>query len=54
MLAKSALICGADALFIETHTDPDSALSDANCQIATADMAALLPQLAHLYQLSRE
>ncbi len=53
MLAKAALVCGADALFIETHTDPDNALSDANCQIATADMVALIPQLAELYQLSR-
>ena len=53
MLAKSALVCGADALFIETHTDPDNALSDAGCQIATADMLTLLPQLAELYQLSR-
>ena len=32
ILASAALAAGADALFIETHRDPDNAKSDAACQ----------------------
>ena len=42
LLAGAAIAAGADALFIETHPDPDSAKSDAASQIALADMPAVL------------
>ena len=44
MLAMAAMTAGADALFIETHPDPNRAKSDAAVQIALADMPALLKQ----------
>jgi 2-dehydro-3-deoxyphosphooctonate aldolase (KDO 8-P synthase) len=42
MLAGAAMAMGADGLFIETHTDPDNAKSDAACQIPLDDMAAVV------------
>ena len=42
LLANAAMAAGADALFIETHPDPDSAKSDAASQIALSDMPAVL------------
>ena len=38
-LAKTALLWGADALFMEVHPDPPNALSDAECQIPLADFS---------------
>ena len=48
-LALAALAAGADALFIETHPDPDQAKSDAACQIPLADMQALLTRCAAIF-----
>ena len=45
VLAKCALAAGADGLFIETHPDPDRALSDGPNMIPLAQMAQLLPAL---------
>ena len=45
VLAKCALAAGADGLFIETHPDPDRALSDGPNMIPLAAMAQLLPAL---------
>jgi 2-dehydro-3-deoxyphosphooctonate aldolase (KDO 8-P synthase) len=41
-LAKAAVACGADALFIETHPDPPSALSDKATMIPLDKMEAFL------------
>lgn len=41
-LAKSAVAVGADGLFLETHFDPDSALSDGANMIPIADIKDLL------------
>lgn len=41
-LAKSALAAGADGLFIETHPNPDVALSDAATQIPLDELESLL------------
>ncbi len=41
-LALAALAAGADALFIETHPDPDNAKSDAACQMPLDEMEQLL------------
>jgi 2-dehydro-3-deoxyphosphooctonate aldolase (KDO 8-P synthase) len=43
-LARAAVACGVDALFVETHPDPDRALSDAATQLPLAWMADLLDQ----------
>ncbi len=41
-LAKAALAAGADGLFIETHPDPSTAISDGPNMIALPDLPALL------------
>jgi 2-dehydro-3-deoxyphosphooctonate aldolase (KDO 8-P synthase) len=42
LLAAAAMAVGADGLFIETHIDPDNALSDAACQLPLDDMEPVL------------
>jgi 2-dehydro-3-deoxyphosphooctonate aldolase (KDO 8-P synthase) len=44
VLARAAVASGADALFIETHPDPRSALSDARSMIALADLESVLAE----------
>ena len=39
-----SLAVGVDGLFIETHPDPDKAISDAANQVRLDDMKALLQQ----------
>jgi 2-dehydro-3-deoxyphosphooctonate aldolase (KDO 8-P synthase) len=41
-LSRAAAALGIDALFIETHPDPDHAPCDGACQIRLADMDALI------------
>jgi 2-dehydro-3-deoxyphosphooctonate aldolase (KDO 8-P synthase) len=41
-LARAAVATGVDALFIETHPDPDSAPCDGPCQIRVEDLDHLL------------
>lgn len=50
-LMRAALAVGIDGLFIETHPDPDHAISDAANQIALRDMPALLRQAIAIDQL---
>jgi 2-dehydro-3-deoxyphosphooctonate aldolase (KDO 8-P synthase) len=45
VLARCALAAGADGLFIETHPDPDRALSDGPNMIPLAEMPKLLAAL---------
>lgn len=42
LLARAACAAGCDALFVETHPDPGSALSDARSMIALADLPQIL------------
>lgn len=42
VLARCALTAGADGLFIETHPEPDKAMSDGPNMIPLAEMAGLL------------
>ena len=42
LLARCALTAGVDGLFIETHPDPDKAMSDGPNMIPLAEMAGLL------------
>ena len=41
-LARAAAALGSDALFVETHPDPEHAPCDPACQIRLADLDALL------------
>ena len=53
LLAYAAMAAGADALFIETHTDPDSAKSDAASQIPLDDMGDLLRKCLAIYEIAQ-
>ncbi|MFN6980125.1 MAG: 3-deoxy-8-phosphooctulonate synthase, partial [Gemmobacter sp.] len=47
-LARAAVAVGVDAVFIETHDDPDRAPSDGATMIPLADLGAMLAALAAL------
>lgn len=49
VLARSAVAAGADGLFIETHPDPDRALSDGPNMIPLRDMPKLLAGLLRVF-----
>jgi 2-dehydro-3-deoxyphosphooctonate aldolase (KDO 8-P synthase) len=49
VLARCALAAGADGVFIETHPDPDKALSDGPNMIPLAEMPALLKSLLKIW-----
>jgi 2-dehydro-3-deoxyphosphooctonate aldolase (KDO 8-P synthase) len=53
VLARCALAAGADGLFIETHPNPDEALSDGPNMIPLAKMARLLAGFTKLHALVR-
>lgn len=48
VLARCAVVAGAHGLFIETHPEPDKALSDGPNMIPLAEMPRLLAQLVRL------
>lgn len=50
-LARAAVACGADAVFLETHPEPDKALSDGPNQVPLAELSKLIRQLVELRQL---
>lgn len=50
-LMRAALAVGVDGLFIETHPDPDHAISDAANQVKLSDMRALLEQALRIDEL---
>jgi 2-dehydro-3-deoxyphosphooctonate aldolase (KDO 8-P synthase) len=43
--------CGADAVFVETHPNPDKALSDGPNQVRLAELPKLVRQLVELRKL---
>lgn len=51
VLARCAVAAGAHGLFIETHPDPDRALSDGPNMVPLADMPRLLEQLVRLKEV---
>jgi 2-dehydro-3-deoxyphosphooctonate aldolase (KDO 8-P synthase) len=53
LLARAAMAAGADALFIETHPNPDRAKSDAASQIPLADMEPVLKQCLAIFEACR-
>jgi 2-dehydro-3-deoxyphosphooctonate aldolase (KDO 8-P synthase) len=53
VLAKAALAVGADGVFIETHPDPDQAMSDGPNMIPLAEMPAVLKGLLKIYEAAK-
>jgi 2-dehydro-3-deoxyphosphooctonate aldolase (KDO 8-P synthase) len=54
VLARCAVAAGADGVFVETHPDPDKALSDGPNMIPLSEMGGLLEQLRRLHAAVRE
>lgn len=50
-LARAAVAAGCDGVFLETHPDPDRALSDGPNMLPLADLPRLLRQLSQLRSL---
>lgn len=51
-LTRAAVAVGVDGLFIETHPDPEHAISDAANQVRLSQMASLLQQALQIDQLT--
>jgi 2-dehydro-3-deoxyphosphooctonate aldolase (KDO 8-P synthase) len=49
-LARAAAAVGIDGLFIETHPEPEKAISDAANQVRLSDMRGLLEQVLRIEQ----
>jgi len=54
VLAAAALAAGADAMFIETHPNPEQAVSDAACQIPLNQMPDLLKRALAIFRAARD
>lgn len=54
LLAAAAMAAGADALFIETHPEPDSAQSDAACQLPLKEIKQVLQRCLAVFQAVRK
>ena len=54
VLARCALTAGANGIFIETHPNPDRALSDGPNMIPLKDMPGLLKGLLKTWQLAKQ
>lgn len=50
VLARAAVAAGCDAIFLETHPDPDRALSDAATQLPLDELPELLRTLAAIHR----
>jgi 2-dehydro-3-deoxyphosphooctonate aldolase (KDO 8-P synthase) len=53
VLARCALAAGASGIFIETHPEPDRALSDGPNMVPLAEMPALLQSLLRVWSAVR-
>ncbi len=54
LLARCAVTAGASGVFVETHPDPEKALSDGPNMVPLHDMPALLASLKQLHALARK
>ncbi|MBL8733400.1 MAG: 3-deoxy-8-phosphooctulonate synthase [Planctomycetes bacterium] len=52
-LARAAVACGVDGLFLEVHEDPDHAPSDGPNMLRLADLPALLADLLRIQEAAR-
>ena len=50
-LLRAAIAVGIDGLFIETHPEPEKAISDAANQVRLADMEKILKQAVEIDRL---
>lgn len=50
-LAKAAISVGVDGLFMETHPDPDHAMSDGPNMVPLSEMKELLGKLMRIYEV---
>jgi 2-dehydro-3-deoxyphosphooctonate aldolase (KDO 8-P synthase) len=53
VLAKAALAVGANGIFIETHPQPDQALSDGPNMIPLGEMKKVLSELKKIYEAAK-
>jgi 2-dehydro-3-deoxyphosphooctonate aldolase (KDO 8-P synthase) len=53
VLARAAAAAGCDGIFIETHYNPNEALSDGPNQIPLKDLPAVLDKLKKIHELAR-
>jgi 2-dehydro-3-deoxyphosphooctonate aldolase (KDO 8-P synthase) len=54
-LAKAAIATGqVDALFLETHDEPEKALCDGSCMIRLDSLPGLLQQLVKIYDICKD
>ena len=49
-LAKAAISCGADALFMEVHPEPDQALSDGANMVRLDELEEMLIRIIRVYE----
>ncbi|HEY1736609.1 MAG TPA: 3-deoxy-8-phosphooctulonate synthase, partial [Methylovirgula sp.] len=54
ILARAAVAVGVAGLFIETHRDPDRAISDGQTMIALKELPALLEELQAFDRLAKK
>jgi len=52
-LARAALAAGADGLFVETHPDPEQALSDGPNQVPLSELSALVESVLRIWKAVR-
>jgi len=52
-LARAAVACGVDALFLEAHPDPDKALSDGPNMMRLEEIAKLLKEVKEIDRIVR-
>ena len=52
-LARAAVACGCDAIFIEVHPEPDKALSDGPNTMALGELETLLEELLKIDRIVR-
>lgn len=54
VLARAAVGAGCDGVFMETHPDPDKALSDGPNQIPLNELAGVIRQLKQIHEITRQ
>lgn len=54
LLTRAAMAVGVDALFVETHPDPDNALSDGPNMVPLSEIAALLDSALAIRAANKE
>lgn len=54
VLARAAVAAGCDGVFMETHPEPDKALSDGPNQIPLNELVGVLRQLKQIHEITRK